>query len=153
MNPAASGVKPKLLFVVTEDWYFYSHRLPLARAARDDGYEVLVATRIDRHAERIYGEGIRLISLRLRRRRSNLWNEVASIVELVKLYRREKPEIVHHVAIKPVVYGSLAALFARVPYIVNAVAGFGYIFTSSQLRARILRRPIRAALRSLLSSA
>lgn len=151
MNAAAPSAPPKLLFVVTEDWYFCSHRLPLARAARDDGYEVLVATRIDRHAEQIRGEGFRPIPLRLRRHRSSPWNEVASVIELVKLYRREKPDIVHHVAMKPVIYGSLAALFARVPYIVNALAGFGYIFTSLQVRARLLRRPVRAALRRLLT--
>ena len=145
-------MKPKLLYLVTEDWYFCSHRLPLARAARDDGYEVLVATRIDRHGERIRGEGFRPIPLRLRRRRSSPWNEVASIIELVKLYRREQPDIVHHVAMNPVIYGSLAALFARVPKIVNALAGFGYIFTSSQVRARLLRRPVRAALRRLLTA-
>ncbi len=151
MTVAAPSVQPKLLFVVTEDWYFCSHRLPLARAARDDGYEVLVATRIDRHAEQIRGEGFRPIPLRLRRRRSNPWNEVASIIELVWLYRREKPDIVHHVAMKPVIYGSLAAFLARVPTIVNALAGFGYIFTSTQVRARLLRRPVRAALRKLLT--
>jgi glycosyltransferase involved in cell wall biosynthesis len=152
VNAAARSAQPKLLFVVTEDWYFCSHRLPLARAARDDGYEVLVATRIDRHAEQIRGEGFRPIPLRLRRRRSNPWNEVASIIELVRLYRREKPDIVHHVAMKPVIYGSLAALLARVPFIVNALAGFGYIFTSTQVRARLLRRPVRAALRKLLTA-
>jgi glycosyltransferase involved in cell wall biosynthesis len=152
VNAAAPTAQPKLLFVVTEDWYFCSHRLPLARAARDDGYEVLVATRIDRHAEQIRGEGFRPIPLRLRRRRSNPWNEVASIIELVRLYRQERPDIVHHVAMKPVIYGSLAALLARVPFIVNALAGFGYIFTSTQVRARLLRRPVRAALRKLLTA-
>ncbi len=152
MNASAAGTPSKLLFVVTEDWYFCSHRLPLARAARDDGYEVLVAARMANDADRIREEGFRPIPLRLRRRRSNPWNEVASIVELVKLYRREKPDIVHHVAMKPVIYGSLAALIARVPFIVNALAGFGYIFTSTQIRARLLRWPVRAALRWLLSA-
>ncbi len=89
--------------------------------------------------------------MHLRRRRSNPWNEVASIIELARLYRREKPDIVHHVAMKPVIYGSLAALLARVPFIVNALAGFGYIFTSTQVRARLLRWPVRAALRKLLT--
>ena len=74
---------PRICFLITEDWYFVSHRLPLARAARDDGYEVLVATRIGKHAERIRAEGFRPIPLRLRRRRSNPWNELASIVEAV----------------------------------------------------------------------
>jgi hypothetical protein len=152
VNAIPASARPKLLFVVTEDWYFCSHRLPLARAARDDGYEVLVAARMASHADRIRAEGFRPIPLRLRRRRSNPWNEVASIIELVKLYRREKPDIVHHVAMKPVIYGSLAALIARVPNIVNALAGFGYVFTSTQMRARLLRWPVCAALRWLLSA-
>jgi glycosyltransferase involved in cell wall biosynthesis len=149
---AANGGRPKLLFVVTEDWYFCSHRLPLARAARDDGFDVLVATRVDQHGDRIRAEGLRLIPLRLRRRRSNLWNELASIAELIRLYRAEKPKIVHHVAMKPVIYGTFAALVARVPRIVNALAGFGYVFTSSHPHARLLRPPVRCALRGLLNA-
>ena len=70
----------------------------------------------------------------------------------MKLYRREKPDIVHHVAMKPVIYGSLAALLARVPRIVNALAGLGYIFTSTHVRARLMRMPVRLALRRLLSA-
>ena len=73
-------------------------------------------------------------------------------MELVSLYRREKPDIVHHVAMKPVIYGSLAALLARVPRIVNALAGLGYIFTSTHVRARLMRMPVRLALRRLLSA-
>ncbi len=152
MLSATRDAQPKLLFLVTEDWYFCSHRLPLARAARDDGYQVLVATRVTADGERIRGEGFELIPLRLRRRRSNPWNELASLVELVNLYRREKPDIVHHVAMKPVIYGSLAALIARVPRIVNALAGLGYIFTSTHVRARLMRMPVRLALRRLLSA-
>jgi glycosyltransferase involved in cell wall biosynthesis len=152
MPPPVPGAGPKLLFLVTEDWYFCSHRLPLARAARDNGYQVLVATRVTADGERIRREGFELISLRLRRRRSSPWNEVASLIELVNLYRREKPDIVHHVAMKPVIYGSIAALLARVPRIVNALAGFGYIFTSTHVRARLLRMPVRLALRGLLSA-
>jgi len=144
------GARPKLLFLVTEDWYFCSHRLPLARAARDEGYDVAVATRVGRHGDRIRSEGFRVIPVRMRRRRASLWNELASIVELVNIYRHERPNIVHHVAMKPVIYGTLAARMARVPCIVNALAGFGYIFTSHQVRARLLRHPVRAVLRRLL---
>ncbi len=98
-----------------------------------------MATRVTADGELIRGEGFKLIPLRLRRRRSNPWNELASLVELVNLYRREKPDIVHHVAMKPVIYGSLAALLGRLPRIVNALAGLGYIFTSTQARARLMR--------------
>src|SRR5580692_10368061 len=54
----------KLIFLVTEDWYFWSHRLPMARAARDAGFEVAVATRVDAHGERIRSEGFALLPLR-----------------------------------------------------------------------------------------
>ena len=152
MTGSAGGGRPKLLFVVTEDWYFCSHRLPLARAAREEGFEVLVAARMDRHVDRIAAEGLRPVPIRMRRRRANPWHELRTIAELVRLYRRERPDIVHHVAMKPVIYGTLAALLAGVPAVVNALAGLGYVFTSSDLRARLLRAPVRAALRLLLGA-
>ena len=68
-------MKPKLLYLVTEDWYFCSHRLPIARAARDAGFEVLVATRVDRHADVICGEGFELLPVTLRRREIRPWRE------------------------------------------------------------------------------
>ena len=91
--------KPNILFVVTEDWYFVSHRLPLAVAAKKAGYRVSVATRLGRHADTIRKAGIRLIPLDLSRRYGNPLREFFS---LVGLYRSETTVIVHHVAMKPV---------------------------------------------------
>ncbi|HSS63985.1 MAG TPA: glycosyltransferase family 4 protein, partial [Gammaproteobacteria bacterium] len=145
------GARPKLLYLVTEDWYFCSHRLPIARAARDAGFEVLVATRVDRHADAIRSEGFQLFPLKLRRRGMHPWRELAALIEIVKLYRRVRPEIVHHVAMKPVIYGSIAARFSGVSTVVNALAGLGYVFASSSLRARLLRPFVRLALRGLIS--
>lgn len=137
----------KLLFLVTEDWYFCSHRLPIARAARAAGFEVLVATRVDRHGERIRAEGFRLIDLPWRRRTRNPWREIATLAALRNLYRREAPDIVHHIALKPTVYGALVA--PRAQRTVSTVAGLGYLSTSSQLRARLLRPAFRFVLRRL----
>ena len=142
--------KPVLLYLVTEDWYFWSHRLPIARAARAAGWEVMVATRVAKHGERIRREGFRLVPIGLRRRSLAPWREAAAIAELLRLYRRERPDLVHHVAMKPVLYGSLAAALARVPAVVNALAGMGYVFTSSGVKARLLRPLIRTAFRWLL---
>jgi len=128
--------RPKLLFVVTEDWYFVSHRLPLAVAAQKAGFDVSVATRVGEHGETILDAGIRLIPFSLSRRRGNPLREVAA---LVRLYCRERLDIVHHVALKPVLYGALAARLAGVHHVVNAVAGLGWLFTSSGLAARTLR--------------
>ena len=146
----AARDKPVLLYLVTEDWYFWSHRLPIARAGRAAGWEVLVATRVAKHGERIRREGFRLIPIGLRRRSLAPWREVAAIAELARLYRRERPDLVHHVAMKPVLYGSLAAALAGVPAVVNALAGMGYVFTSSEVKARLLRPLIRTAFRWLL---
>ena len=146
----AARDKPVLLYLVTEDWYFWSHRLPIARAARAAGWEVLVATRVAEHGERIRREGFRLVPIGLRRRSLAPWREVAAIAELARLYRRERPDLVHHVAMKPVLYGSLAAALAGVPAVVNALAGMGYVFTSSGVKARLLRPLIRTAFRWLL---
>jgi hypothetical protein len=104
--------RAKLIFLVTEDWYFWSHRLPVARAARDAGFEVLVATRVREHGECITGEGFRLCPLRWRRNGDGLNGGVRALFEIAALYRRERPDIVHHVALKPVVFGGVALLLA-----------------------------------------
>ena len=132
-------MKPRLLFFITEDWVFWSHRLPLARAARDAGFEVFIATRVNQHKKRIEEEGFKLIPIRLVRRSKNIFREFCSILEIAKIYRREKPDIVHHVATKPVLYGSWAARIANVSVVVNALTGLGFIFIAKGWKASILR--------------
>ncbi|MBF0309716.1 MAG: glycosyltransferase family 4 protein [Magnetococcales bacterium] len=141
---------PSILFLVTEDWYFCSHRLPMARAALQAGYRVMVATRVNRHASCIEGEGFELLPIGMKRRGGGLLGEVRSIIELVGLYRRHRPDLVHHVAMKPVVYGTLAARLAGVGAVVNALAGLGYLFTSSRTHARLLKRLVQFCLSLLL---
>lgn len=142
------NARPKLLFVVTEDWYFVSHRLPLAVAAQAAGFEVAVATRAGRQADVIRNAGIRLIPFALSRRGGN---PLAEVMALWRLYRREKPDLVHHVALKPVLFGALAAWLARVPAQVNAVAGLGWLFTSSGRVVRLVRPVLRGMLARLLN--
>ncbi len=150
---AAARDKPVILYLVTEDWYFWSHRLPIARAARDAGWDVLVAARAGNHGTRIEREGFRLIPIKMRRRSLAPWREIATVAELIGIYRRERPDLVHQVAMKPVLYGSFAALVAGVPAVVNALAGMGYVFTSSAVKARLLRPLIKKAFRWLLNRA
>ena len=138
----------RLLFVVTEDWYFVSHRLPLAVAAHKAGFDVAVATRVGEHGEAIRAAGIRLISFNLSRRHGN---PLLEVIKLARLYAREQPDIVHHVALKPIVYGTLSAWCARVPARVNAVAGLGWLFTSSRGITRLIRPVVQATLVWLLN--
>ncbi|MGE0723698.1 MAG: glycosyltransferase family 4 protein [Alphaproteobacteria bacterium] len=130
---------PTLLYLVTEDWFFWSHRLPIARAARDAGFRVVVATRENAHGDRIRAEGFALAPIRLRRRAWSPPGEIAAIEDLVRLYRQERPSIVHHVAMKPVIYGTIAARRTGVPAIINALDGLGFVYGSSRPAARLIR--------------
>jgi glycosyltransferase involved in cell wall biosynthesis len=127
---ACGGPRPRMLLVVNVDWFFWSHRLSLARAFRDAGYEVIVATGTEDEdfSTRIAAEGLRYEHLQMARGWTSVRRETATFVELVRLYRRLRPDLVHHVTVKPVVYGSLAARVAGVPWIVNAISGLGWTF-------------------------
>lgn len=153
MVPDRSPTQPKLLFLVTEDWYFCSHRLPIARAARDAGFAVTVATRVNHHGEAIRAEGFDLVPLGMKRANSNPLREIAALIEITGVYRRLRPDIVHHVAVKPALVGSLAARLAGVPNMVNAIAGLGFVFASRSLKARLLRPLISLGFRALLNGA
>jgi glycosyltransferase involved in cell wall biosynthesis len=147
-----SETSVKLLFFVTEDWYFVSHRLALAVAARDAGYAVTVVTRVDAHGDVIRDAGLRLIPFDIDRSGVNPFKEAKTLLRLIRLWRRERPDIVHHVAMKPVLYGSIAARVARVPRQINALAGMGWLFTSRAGLARLLKPVVRRGLIFLLRS-
>ena len=147
----ASTVKqasPRLLLLITEDWYFWSHRLDLARAARDSGFNVTIATRVTEHGERIRQEGFQLIPLAMIRRSRNPVTEMMALLQVVQLYNEIRPDLVHHVALKPILYGSLAAWITRVPVVINAFAGLGHAFT--QERTNVLRWGIKVVLKMVV---
>lgn len=140
-----------LLYFVTEDWAFWLHRVALARAARDAGWRVVVACNCNGHRARIEAEGFTVEPLPLRRRSLNPLRELATLFAIVRLYRRVRPDVVHQIALKPVVYGSLAAWIAGVPAVLNMLAGMGYVFISDAPKARLLRPIVKMAFRRLFS--
>ena len=142
---------PKLIFLVTEDWYFWAHRLPQARAAKAAGFAVAVATRVDRHADLIRNEGFTLHPLSWRRGSLNPFGVLAAILEVAGLYARERPSLLHHVSLKPIVIGSLAAGLSGIKRIVNALTGLGFLFTSAGLKARAVRSLVVPVLRAVAS--
>lgn len=142
----------KILFFVTEDWYFCTHRLPLAIAAKEAGHDVVVLTRVNAHGDLIRSHGLTLEHLEFSRKDRNPFKEFVLLLCLAATYRRLNPDLAHHVALKPVVYGSVAAYFSGAsPRIVNAITGLGYVFISRQVRARLLRPWLRLACRLLLN--
>jgi len=138
--------RPTLLMVVTEDWDFASHRLPIARGAIRQGYRVVVATRVGKEADRLKAEGIELVALRWSRGGLGLHREVQAILQLAALYRRIKPDVVHLVSHKPIAYGTAAAMLAGQRGIVHAITGTGSYFLGTTVKARALRPFVKATL-------
>ena len=134
-----SEPKPRVLFLVTEDWYFSGHWLGIARALKAAGFEVAVACRVTGDGEAITGEGFHLFPIKMSRISINPFHLAACVARIVRVYGAFRPDIVHHVALKPALLGGLAARIAGIRKTINAIAGLGYVFTSSSLRARLLR--------------
>ncbi len=144
------GVSRRLLYLITEDWYFASHRLSLAKAAIASGYQVTIACRVRDHGEALRAAGCTVVPFEISRSGTHPWREWRTWRRLVALYRKHAPDLVHHVALKPVLYGSFAAQEVGVPAVVNALAGLGYLASSPSLKARLLRPAVGAALRRAL---
>ncbi|MBV8110406.1 MAG: AGE family epimerase/isomerase [Hyphomicrobiales bacterium] len=147
---SARGPAPRVLYLVTEDWYFLSHRLPMARAARNAGFEVHVATRVDRHGAAIEAEGVHLHPVSWRRGSLDPRDLVRVVREVRKLYRDLKPDLVHHVALPATIVGSLAAIGLPVVCL-NAMTGLGTMFVDDTAKVRVARPFVRLALRGLLN--
>jgi len=128
-----------LVFLVSEDWYFCSHRLPVARAARDAGARVVVATRLADDRERILAEGFEPFHIPFDRSGLNPMRDLATLRAIIACYRRFQPDLVHHVAAKPVLLGQIAAWLCRVPVVVNAMAGMGFLYITQSWKAIFLR--------------
>jgi mannose/cellobiose epimerase-like protein (N-acyl-D-glucosamine 2-epimerase family)/glycosyltransferase involved in cell wall biosynthesis len=140
----------RVIYLVTEDWYFMSHRLPMARAARDAGFEVHVATRVDRHGGAIEAEGFHLHPISWRRGSLDPRDLVRVVREVRRLYRSIKPDLAHHVALPATVVGSLAA--TGLPIVcLNAMTGLGTMFSSDTVKVRLVRTALTLALRRLLN--
>ena len=137
----------KLVYLATEDWYFCLHRLVMARAARDAGWEVIVATRVDRHGGQIRAEGFELVPLPWSRGAGGWLGEFKALGVFFRLLRREKPRLVHSIALKSIVYGGLMARLAGVPFRIATVAGLGFVFSSARLKAKLLRPVLTVLLR------
>src|SRR5271154_534054 len=132
-----AATAPRLLYVTAEDWAFLSHRLPMARAARDAGFEVHVATRVKDDAAAIKAERFVLHPIPFARGRLSPRASLATIRALRRVHSGIKPALVHHVSLQTSVLGLIAARGLPVACI-NALTGLGYSFTSNSAKARIV---------------
>ena len=118
----------KVLLVANTDWYLYNFRLALARFLESQGFDVTMVAPGGKFASEIVAKGFRFIEWNVGRRTMSPPGEFQALTSLTKIYQSEKPDLVHHFTIKPVLYGSLAAKYTRVPAVVNSVTGLGYVF-------------------------
>lgn len=132
-------LREKILLFANTDWYLYNFRLPLAKALRNEGYDVVFVSPPGLYTERLTQAGFRWISQPFSRRGINPFCEFITLMRLVSLYRREKPSVVGHYTIKCVLYGSLAAHISGIKQIINSITGLGYVFISSEVRARFIQ--------------
>lgn len=145
---------PRLLYNVNIPRFFVSHRLPLALAAQEAGYDVHVTTS-DADAEnvaRIRQSGLPYHPLPLAQHGTNPLRELATLRATIALYRHLQPDIVHHVTIKPVIYGGFAARMAGVAAVVGAMSGLGYVFIGEGRNSQVLRQVVKPLLRAALST-
>jgi glycosyltransferase involved in cell wall biosynthesis len=140
-----------VLFVVNDAGFFLSHRLPLAQAVREQGYQVAVATPTSDAVGQIEAEGFRHYPVPLSRGGANPLAELKTIRGLYKLYQELRPSLVHHVTIKPVLYGTLAARLAKVSAVVNAISGLGFVFLARGWLSSLARVAVLNSYRWLFS--
>ncbi len=141
---------PRILYVVTEDWYFLSHRLPMARAAKQAGYEVHVATRLKDGKAAIEREGFVPHGLNWSRGSLSPWGSLSAIVELRRLLRALNPDILHNISLKPVLLGTTASLGRSATSLVNSLTGLGTLFIGEAGVSALTRKLVRFALSRLL---
>jgi glycosyltransferase involved in cell wall biosynthesis len=141
----------KIILFSNTSWSLYNFRLTLAKDLRARA-DVILLSPPDEYSPRLEAAGFRWISFPMSRQGMNPFSELATIWRLVALYRRERPDLVHHFTIKCMLYGSLAARLARVPA-VNTVTGLGYVFGQTDWRGRVLNSFVRAAYRFVLRGA
>ena len=140
----------RLLFMFTEDWAFAALFLDRAVAAKNAGYEVAVHVRCSEHRAVIEQAGLQVIPHNISRSGLNPFRELLSVLQLIKVFRSFRPDVIHLIALKPIVLGSLASSFYPKAKVVNAPVGMGYLFASSDMRARIARPLVKTVLKSTL---
>lgn len=134
-DPIAPSPTRYAVFVVSEDWYLVSHRLPLIRECRRLGIRPVAITNVNRHRGTIEAAGARVIEMKLVRSGMNPFADIPYAFRLWLIYFRLKPMLVHHVALKPALYGSIAARLACTPCVVNELAGRGFLGRITAIRA------------------
>ncbi len=141
----------RLLFIINDPAFFRSHRLPLALGAVEAGYDVYIASPPGDAVEDLTVSGIKHVPFSLVRASMNPLRELEALAVMGNVVAQVKPDVMHTITIKPVLYGGLLGRMLRVPLTVSAISGLGYTFLSKGTRAAILRRGILSAFKAALN--
>jgi glycosyltransferase involved in cell wall biosynthesis len=150
-NKKTTQPRRKILFFVSADWFFCSHFIERAIAARSAGYDVLVLTNVDQHSNKILQSHLRLFHVPMMRRSLNPFAAGITLLRVFFIFYKERPDLIHNVALKPILIGGLAARVLGCREVVNAVIGGGYALTSVHLMVRIFRPILILLMRALMN--
>lgn len=155
-NPPIDGSRQRLMFFVNDAGFFISHRLPIALAARQSGYDVVIACPMSDAVRQLEHAGFRVVEIDLKRGSVSIGNTAAAFGRVRRLFQQERPALVHLITSKPVIFGGIVARLMHIPS-VAAISGLGHIFIDDSARSRLLKRAAmlgyRAALRGRASHA
>lgn len=143
---------PKVLLVANTSWYLHNFRLPLLKDLRSAGYLVEAVAPHDSYTPLLHAKGFTVHPWLVARRSINPLREAHALVDLLRIYQREQPALVHHFTIKACLYGTIAAKLAGVPRVINAVTGLGHVFLGTRKRTRLLRRALKPLYRAVFSA-
>jgi glycosyltransferase involved in cell wall biosynthesis len=129
----------KVLIVANTDWYLYNFRLSLAQHINNSEYDVVLVSPHGKFSPHFNKHGLKWIAWKLGRKSIAPWKEFLSFLDILKIYKQENPDIVHHHTIKPTLYGTIAARLCNVPSVINSITGLGYIFSQDSRKAHLLR--------------
>jgi glycosyltransferase involved in cell wall biosynthesis len=130
----------RVLLFANTDWYLYNFRFSLAKELRDQGHEVILVSSSGPFQQLLEENGFHWVPFELSRQGINPLYELWTLSRLTRLYRTLHPDIVHHFTIKPVLYGSIAAHYLKIPGIINSITGLGHVFIDSEPVTRFIRR-------------
>lgn len=140
----------RIVFFANTDWYLYNFRLPMALQLQQRGAEVVMLSPPGEFGDRFRQHGLRWLTLPMDRVSLNPLRELWTLQRLFALLRAEQPDLLHNFTVKCAIYGGIAARAARVPAIVHAVAGMGFVYASDRIKARLLRPVVGGLMRGVL---
>lgn len=144
--------KGNLLFFVSEDWYYEMHFQQFGEAALKDGWNVYLVCNTGQKGpeirKRIVASGINVEPVEFSRTGITPLLDLQALFKIFSLVRRIKPDIIHAVAQKPILICQVISMMTRIP-LIAMITGLGHVFTSSSLKARLLKPLITAGMRSV----